>query len=229
MIIAPQPCVGRFAYRRDTVLPYLAFVIVALVAFLALAIDLGMLAIAKTQAQNAADLAALTAMRTVSGDSSSTYNTTAATSNAQTVVTYNYVLGQKIQSSQLRLPTDRTTTTRATQAFSANFPPTAGVPYTAAQATVTFNSLPTAFSSLLGASFLPSVTATAQAVHRPRDIGLVMDLSSSMRYGTLLGFDLTATVARHQQSRHHGPDVRPLFVRQRGLDRNQLEPNFGLR
>ena len=46
---------------RGIILPLLAIVIVALVGFLALAIDLGMLAIAKTQAQQAADLAALTA------------------------------------------------------------------------------------------------------------------------------------------------------------------------
>ena len=43
--------------RRGVILPIMALVIVALVAFLALAIDLGMLAIAKTQAQQSADLA----------------------------------------------------------------------------------------------------------------------------------------------------------------------------
>ena len=42
----------------------LAIVIVVMVGFLALAIDVGMLAIAKTQVQQTADLAALTAMRT---------------------------------------------------------------------------------------------------------------------------------------------------------------------
>lgn len=40
---------GRPALRRGTVLPILTFVMVILVGFLALAIDVGMMAIAKTQ------------------------------------------------------------------------------------------------------------------------------------------------------------------------------------
>ena len=55
-------------------LSLLALSMVALLGFLALAIDIGMLAIAKTQAQNAADLAALTAARTLNGNSTNTYN-----------------------------------------------------------------------------------------------------------------------------------------------------------
>ena len=51
--------------RRGIILPLVAIVIVVMVGFLALAIDLGMLAIAKTQVQQSADLAALTAMRTL--------------------------------------------------------------------------------------------------------------------------------------------------------------------
>ncbi|HEV3255244.1 MAG TPA: pilus assembly protein TadG-related protein, partial [Gemmataceae bacterium] len=86
------------ASRRGTVVPYLALTIVALAGFLALAIDVGMLAIAKAQAQNAADLAALAAMRTVNGNSTGTYNQGTATANAQNVLTYNSILGQSIQS-----------------------------------------------------------------------------------------------------------------------------------
>src|SRR5271155_2260825 len=90
--------------RPGTVVALLAFSMVALLGFLALAIDLGMLAIAKTQAQNAADLAALTAARTLNGNSTvSTYNNSAATSNAQAILSYNLILGQPIQSSQLTL------------------------------------------------------------------------------------------------------------------------------
>jgi Flp pilus assembly protein TadG len=168
----------------------LAFTMVALLGFLALAIDIGMLAIAKTQAQNAADLAALTAARTLNGVSTvSTYNNAAATSNAQAVLGYNQILGQPIQASQLTLAYGSYDYNQTTQSFNANYPATTGVPWTAASASVTSNSLPGAFSSVFGAQFLPNVTATAQAVHRPRDIALVMDLSASMRFGTCLGFD----------------------------------------
>ena len=54
---------------------------------------------------------------------------------------------------------------------------------------VTTSNLPVAFGSIFGIQLLPNVSAKAQAVHRPRDIALAMDLSGSMRFGTCLGFD----------------------------------------
>jgi len=162
-----------------------------MVGFLALAIDLGMLAIATTQVQQSADLAALTAMRTLNGKSSINYNQTAALTNAQNVLTYNMILGQALQSSQLSLTYGSYDYDQTTGTFQANFPPTTGAATTAVAATVTSNSLPVAFASIMKTQLLPNVSATAQAVHRPRDLALVMDLSSSMRYGTMLGFDIT--------------------------------------
>jgi Flp pilus assembly protein TadG len=189
MIRSAQRFDRRLSVRRGTILPLLALSIVALVAFLALAIDLGMLTIAKAQIQNAADIAALTAARTVNGNASINYNQSAATTNAQNILTYNTILGTAIQSSQLQLTYGSYDYNQSTQSFSANFPATSGTPYTAVTATVTSNNLPAAFSTIFGLQFLPNVTATAQAVHRPRDIALVMDLSGSMRFGTCLGFD----------------------------------------
>jgi hypothetical protein len=176
----------------------MALTMVGLLTFLALAIDLGMLAIAKTQSQNAADLAALTAARTLNGNSTSVnnsgaYNNSTATANAQTVLAYNNILGASIQSSQLTLTYGSYDYSQTNQSFSANYPPTTGVPWTAVAATVNTTSLPGAFSNVLGNSLLPNVTATAQAVHRPRDIAMIMDLSESMRFGTLLGFDFPTT------------------------------------
>jgi hypothetical protein len=189
MIVRTQPTVGRSARRQGSVLPFVVFTITCMVGFLALAIDLGMLAIAKAQAQNAADLAALTAMRTVNGDSTCGYNQGAATTNAQNILTYNTILGTQIQSSQLTLTYGSYDYNAATQTFSANYPPTSGVPLTAASATVSAGSLPGAFSTIFGLQVLPTVTATAQAAHRPRDVALTLDLSGSMLNGTSLGFD----------------------------------------
>src|SRR5262245_54320830 len=93
----------RLARRSGTIVALLAMTIIALVSFLALAIDLGMIAVAKTQAQNAADVAALTAARSLQGTSSNTWNSVAAQTNAQNILTYNYILGQSIASSQLTL------------------------------------------------------------------------------------------------------------------------------
>ncbi len=176
--------------RRGTIVALMAITIVGMIAFLGLAIDLGMLAIAKTQAQQAADLAALTAARTVNGDSTNTYNSAAATINAQNILTYNTILGQSVNPTHnLTIAYGSYDYNQWTQLFNANYPPTSGAPYTAVAATVTTTSLPGEFSRIFGSQFLPNVSATAQAVHRPRDIALVMDLSGSMRFGTLLGFD----------------------------------------
>ncbi len=189
MQIHRQSSLAKQTRRRGIILPLVAIVIVLMVAFLALAIDLGMLAIAKTQVQQSADLAALTAMRTLNGNASINYNQSAATTNAQNVVTYNVILGQALQSSQLQLTFGSYDYNQTAKTFQANFPPTSGAPETAVSATVTSNSLPGAFTSILKTQILPTVTATAQAVHRPRDIALVLDLSGSMRFGTCLGFD----------------------------------------
>jgi hypothetical protein len=191
MVVYTNPYLNRSTHRRGTIVSLLALTLVAVMTFLALAIDLGMLSIAKTQAQQAADLAALTAARTLNGDSSTNYNKSAATTNARNIMTYNYVLGQQVlPAHQMTLSYGSYDYSDTTQAFSANFPATTGVPLTAVTATVTTVRLPGAFSTVLGLQLLPNVSATAQAVHRPRDIGLAMDLSSSMRYGTLLGYDM---------------------------------------
>jgi len=170
-------------------LPIIALLMVTMVGFLALSIDVGMLSIAKTQTQQAADLAALTAARTVNGSASMGYNQTAATTNAQNCLTYNVVLGSSIPSSRLSLTYGSYDYNQTTQAFNANYPATTGQATSAVSATVNSGNLPVAFASAFGSQFLPNVSASAQAVHRPRDIALVMDLSGSMRNGTCLGFD----------------------------------------
>ena len=179
----------RSRQRRGTVLPLVVLTIVAQLSFLALAIDLGMIAIAKTQVQQAADLVALTAARSLNGAASVNYNQSVATTNAQNILSYNYVLGKSIQASQLQMSFGSYDYNQNTQSFSANYPPTNGSPTTAVSVTITSSGLPVAFSTVLGTRALPNLSATAQAVHRPRDIALVVDLSGSMRMGTCLGFD----------------------------------------
>ena len=187
-------CRSDAANRRGIMLPTLALTIVAMVGFLALAIDVGMLAVAKTQAQNAADLAALAAARTLNGNSTGSYNQSAATTNAQNLLTYNAILGHSIAASQLTLTYgsyDYNQTTQTSAPITRRRPASRrprSPPRSPRTATCRARS---ARSS--GSSLLPNVTATAQAAHRPRDIGLVMDLSGSMRYGTMLGFDITTS------------------------------------
>jgi uncharacterized membrane protein len=137
MVISALSLVGRPRHRRGTVLPLVALTIVAQLSFLALAIDLGMVAISKTQAQQAADLVALTAARSLNGSAASNYNQSGATTNAQNLLSYNRVLGQQIQASQLQLAYGSYDYSQTTQTFSANSPPLTGSPTTAVTARVT--------------------------------------------------------------------------------------------
>ncbi|HTU17076.1 MAG TPA: pilus assembly protein TadG-related protein [Gemmataceae bacterium] len=189
MMVSKQPSASQSICRRGSVLPILAVSLVALIGFVALAVDVGMLTIAKAQGQNAADLAALAAARSLNGIASGNYNESSATTNAQTILSYNYILGQSIQSSQLQLSYGSYDYNQSSETFSANFPATSGSPLTAVSSTVVSNNPAAAFSTVFGYQFLPNVTAVATAVHRPRDIALVMDLSGSMRMGTCLGYD----------------------------------------
>ena len=192
MIVSAQSVIGP-RLRRGTVVPMLACMITALIGFLALAIDVGIMVTAKTQAQQAADLAALTAARTINGNASNNYNQTLATTNAQNILSYNSILGTAIQSSQLALSYGSYDYNDSAQHYSANFPATANTPYTAVASTVTVTNVSAAFSAIFGYTVLPQITTYATAVHRPRDVALVMDLSGSMRMGTCLGFDFATS------------------------------------
>ena len=179
MVISALSFDGRLGTVEDRP-ALLALTIVAMVGFLALAIDLGMLAIAKTQAQQAADLAALTAARSLNGIASRQLQPDCGHDQRAEILTYNVVLGQPIQSSQLQLTYGSYDYNQTTQTFSANFPATAAQPATAVTATVTSNSLPAAFSKIFGTS-VPAQRhghrpgGPPPARHRPGDGPLRLD------------------------------------------------------
>ena len=87
--------------RHGIVLPIVTVCLVGLMGFMALAIDIGVLAVARNQAQNAADIAALAGARTLNGMSSSNYNDTAAVAMAQTAATNNSILNTSITTAQV--------------------------------------------------------------------------------------------------------------------------------
>src|SRR5262249_54062605 len=77
--------------RPGTVVCFLAISLVAICALLSLAIDLGMVAIARSQCQNCADAAALAGVRLLNGDASANNNKDAAIAKAQEVAKFNIV------------------------------------------------------------------------------------------------------------------------------------------
>lgn len=167
--------------RRGTVLPLFALMMVGLIGFVALAVDVGMLAIANTQCQTAADNAALAGARTIDG--STTGNITAAAINAQGAGAANSVLSTAVKTSEVTTQPGAYHYSYATQTFSiALGTPASGDNYNLMQATVA----PTRsgfFSKIFGLSSF-NLSATATAAYRPRDVAIVLDFSGSMNNET---------------------------------------------
>jgi Flp pilus assembly protein TadG len=171
--------------RRDgAVLPLVTVCLVGLLGFVALAIDVGMMAVARTEAQSAADIAALAGARTLDGQSASN-NKTAAEAMAVTAATSNSILSAQITSAQVTTATAGvyrydTSTLR----FKADFQngPGAQEAYGAMRVKIS-TSQGTYFGRVLGVSSM-TVGAEAAAVHRPRDVAISLDFSGSMRFSS---------------------------------------------
>ncbi len=178
---------NRRPSRAGVALALTVVCLVALMTFVALAIDLGMLAVASTQCQDAADSAAMAGTRTLNGDTSNNNNYASVQPNALAAATGNTVLSQTIQSNQLALQIGRYTYNSGTQSFQGQFPGPSNVNWSMVQAQVTANiNNQLAFSRVFGFTG-GNLTATATAVHRPRDIMIILDYSGSMRFASLLG------------------------------------------
>jgi hypothetical protein len=159
----------------------------ALVGFVALAVNIGLLALMRTQAQSAADSAAMAGARTLNGTSGN--NSTNASAAAVAAAGANSVLGQPVQSGQVSVTIGKYYYSQSQSKFvlypTETSTDSASDNWTAATATVT---LPTQGNLLSWIGVAPAnITATATAVHRPRDVAIVLDFSQSMRYSSLLG------------------------------------------
>src|SRR5262245_9660596 len=60
--------------QRGFVIPFTAVCLTLLIGMVAFAVDLGMISVARTQAQHAADMAALGGTRTLTGDPNTNFN-----------------------------------------------------------------------------------------------------------------------------------------------------------
>jgi hypothetical protein len=171
------------ARRRGSILPLVAVSLIALMGLIALAVDLGMLAIARTECQSAADLAALGGTRQLNGNVTDN-NRPAAEKFAKTCAKNNKVLSGPLVDSQLTVTTGVYRYNSTTQIFTADFSGTKSSTesWTAMQVQISTQQ-PTYFAQVFGISPI-SVGATAVAVHRPRDLAIVLDFSTSMQYGS---------------------------------------------
>ncbi len=125
----------RHAKRsRGAILPLTAIALVGLCGFVALAVDVGMLAIARAQAQDAADAAAVAGARSLNGSTGS--NLTGATANATSQATRNTILGTQIGSSEVAVQHGTYHYNYTSQTFYPEFPPGANENYNLSQVTI---------------------------------------------------------------------------------------------
>jgi Flp pilus assembly protein TadG len=174
----------RLPFRRQgAVLPLVTILLVGLLGFVALAIDIGVMTVARTQAQNAADVAALSGARTLNGLSGN--NKTASETEAADAATGNKILEATITAGQVAsVQTGVYRYDTTSNRFIANFAttPTANEAWGATRVNIS-TVQPTYFGRVFGVNSL-NIGATATAVHRPRDIAVVLDFSGSMKFSS---------------------------------------------
>ncbi len=161
---------------RGALLPLAAISIIGLCAFLALAIDLGLLSVARAQVQDAAEAAAIAGARSLNGSTGS--NLATSTANAITQATRNTILGTNIASTEVAVLQGTWHYNYTNQTFTPLFPPGANENYDLTQVTIT-HTYKTTFAGVVGVPTM-TVTGKSTAAHRPRDVAMVLDYSGSM-------------------------------------------------
>ncbi|WP_165232753.1 TadG family pilus assembly protein [Aquisphaera insulae] len=162
--------------RRGAVAPMMAVSLVALCGAVALAIDVGRIAVAKLEAQSAADVAAMAGARTLNGLMPQDLDS--ATTNARTAATKVSIMGQPLSASDVTVQHGTYHYDSTAKSFAPSTTLQAGESYNLTKVSIT-KSCPTTFARIFGYSAF-SVTATATAAHRPRDVAIVLDYSGSM-------------------------------------------------
>lgn len=188
-----------------TIVPMLALCIVGLFAFTALAIDLGMLTVARTECQNAADTAALTGCRALNDKPTTVDNDRPlAISSATSVLKENVLYNSKFQDANIvdvRAGVYYYDTSVTPNRFNIKYTKNAGESWSAIEV-ITSNNNPNhnkSFFAKVGAPGVMGISsmstgARALAVHRPRDIAMVLDYTGSMGYDSTLTWPTSGTV-----------------------------------
>ena len=166
----------RHDRRPGSVAPAIAISLVALCGAVALAIDVGRVAVAKLQCQSAVDVAAMAGARTLNGIMPQ--DLTSATTNAQNAAMTYQIMGQPIVTGDLTVTHGTYHYDTTAQQFVPSYTLQTGENYNLTKVSIT-KSCPTTFANVFGFSAF-NVTASATAAHRPRDVAIVLDYSGSM-------------------------------------------------
>lgn len=197
-------CHAKRHARQGIAIPLIAICIIGLFAFVALAVDLGMLAVSRTHAQNAADIAALAGTRALSNRAGVTNSDlTNALAVARAAATNNFHLSQQFTLAQIeRIDVGQYLYDPVSQQFriatwfnAAENPSPPSGSWTAMRVRMTA-SQSTYFMRILGVNTMATY-AVATAVYRPRDIAFVLDMTGSMQFSSLFNYG----------GRSHNPDT----------------------
>lgn len=184
----------RTSKRPGTIVPLLAVTIVAVFALVALAVDIGLMALARTHCQNAADVGATSGVRVLTGDASTNNNYAQAAPTARSGATANKILNAAITDGMVNTEVGYYSYDSTAQRFKPYF--TGSKPdsesWTAVRVTVK-GSQPMFFAKVLGINSLPA-EARSTAVHRPRDVAIVLDFSGSMKYSSEPAYPSSGTI-----------------------------------
>ena len=176
--------------RRGSVLPLLVVSLVGLLGLVALAVDLGMLAVARTQCQAVADSVALSGARALTGDPTTNYNMSSVSTYTGQAVALGSIMGQPVATSQVVTTNGSYRYDDVANQFIIDTKPrNSQDSWNLVTATVSATNN-TTFGRVFGINSLPA-TAVATAAHRPRDVAIVIDFSGSMRLNSLLGAPVT--------------------------------------
>lgn len=188
--------------RRGVSMVLVGMSLSALVGFLAMSIDLGMIASARTQVATAADAAAMAGSRALNSTTGARGLTSTAVlgtgsdglilQTARDAAKANTVLGTAITDSQVTVNVGRYTYDSTNTRFQGVFTGSNTENWTMVQAKVVAdvgNSLTFWRVFRIGSTNLTSVSAAA---HRPRDVAVILDLSGSMHYSSLTGLMFAA-------------------------------------
>src|SRR5262249_33897697 len=155
--------------------------LIGLMAFLALAIDIGMMAVARTQAQAAADISALAGARTLAGNPGN--NRAKAEGEAREAARAHTILGGQIADGHIpAVNSGGFRDNRACQNFDVDCsnPPKGKEAYGLMQVRLRAD-MNTCFGKVLGVNSI-AIAAEATAVPRPRDVAIILDFSGSMKF-----------------------------------------------
>ncbi len=179
--------------RRGAVLVLVALLLIPLLAFVALAVDLGLLTLARTECQQAADAAAMAGARTLNGYTANGANNNYAAAGPKAVAaaTANSVLGVPLQPEQVSVEIGRYVYVPANRRFEGQFPGPSDENWSLVRARVNVDVSSKMGFSRIFSYVVPNMQAVATSAHRPRDVAVILDFSGSMRFSSLLGIGIS--------------------------------------